>query len=255
MSLLSDLSLYHILTGTSDYRSCEVVNCYRAWSGQPFDVSGTMSHNLIDCIVYGVYRDLDFARWCMNVVTNDRILAAVSAKLIMNNDLSYVHDNVYCIWYPETASEATYRQLATDHPRLIPLVARSCCVAGYIDLLKELDYPPEVHCIADASTPEVKAFMLRTTPHTNVMCDKTLMLGKKGVIVQVTKCMRDVCDTHTIRRTPLSVDDIECKYVCNMSTGTHMNCWPVLSKIRLIADALKLIGGRSQLSSYIESCT
>ncbi|OAA61501.1 hypothetical protein ISF_05580 [Cordyceps fumosorosea ARSEF 2679] len=44
----------------------------------------------------------------------------------------------YCIWYPETAAEETYRELARRYPRMAQQVARACAVAGYAALYGEL---------------------------------------------------------------------------------------------------------------------
>ncbi|KFA55699.1 hypothetical protein S40293_05271 [Stachybotrys chartarum IBT 40293] len=57
----------------------------------------------------------------------------------------------YCIWYPEVASEDTYRQLANRYPQMIYQVARGCAVAGYADLYLELkDVLPEMAVAEEA---------------------------------------------------------------------------------------------------------
>ncbi|CAG8885870.1 unnamed protein product [Penicillium egyptiacum] len=56
----------------------------------------------------------------------------------------------YCIWHPETASEAAYRKLAKCYPHMKYLVGRACAVAGYTDLFHELDLLPECHIAEEA---------------------------------------------------------------------------------------------------------
>lgn len=56
----------------------------------------------------------------------------------------------YCIWYPETAKEETYRALASRYPQMRYLVGPACAVAGYVDLYKELDLLPEAHIAEEA---------------------------------------------------------------------------------------------------------
>jgi len=56
----------------------------------------------------------------------------------------------YCIWYPDVASEDTYRQLVERYPQLRYLVGRACAVAGYTQLYHELDLLPEVSIAEEA---------------------------------------------------------------------------------------------------------
>lgn len=56
----------------------------------------------------------------------------------------------YCIWYPELATEDTYRQLAARYPCLKYQVGRACAVAGYTSLYKELDLLPDVSIAEEA---------------------------------------------------------------------------------------------------------
>ncbi|KAJ5494690.1 hypothetical protein N7463_010777 [Penicillium fimorum] len=56
----------------------------------------------------------------------------------------------YCIWHPDTASEATYRELAKRYPHMKYLVGRACAVAGCTYLFHELDLLPECHIAEEA---------------------------------------------------------------------------------------------------------
>lgn len=56
----------------------------------------------------------------------------------------------YCIWYPDVASEDTYRQLAQHYPFLHYQVGRACAVAGYHELYKELALLPDVSTAEEA---------------------------------------------------------------------------------------------------------
>lgn len=50
--------------------------------------------NHIACVITGIYKSFEFARWCLiHIDKNQNIIHnAISAKLIMNNDLSYIKD-------------------------------------------------------------------------------------------------------------------------------------------------------------------
>jgi hypothetical protein len=56
----------------------------------------------------------------------------------------------YCIWYPEVASEDTYRRLVKAYPGMIYTVGRDCAVAGYFELYHELNMRPEVSIAEEA---------------------------------------------------------------------------------------------------------
>lgn len=56
----------------------------------------------------------------------------------------------YCIWYPDLASEDTYRRLAKRCPDMIYAVGRACAVAGYDKLYHDLDILPEVSIAEEA---------------------------------------------------------------------------------------------------------
>ncbi|KAF6805745.1 hypothetical protein CPLU01_15963 [Colletotrichum plurivorum] len=56
----------------------------------------------------------------------------------------------YCIWYPDLASEDTYRELVRRYPDMRYHVGRACAAAGYTSLYKELDLLPEVSIAEEA---------------------------------------------------------------------------------------------------------
>lgn len=79
------------------------------------------------------------------------------ARLIMNDivpdmDTAKPETLPYCIWYPDVASEQTYREVAGRYPQLRYQVARACAVAGYDTLYQELDVLPEVAVAEEART-------------------------------------------------------------------------------------------------------
>lgn len=82
---------------------------------------------------------------------------ALNARAIMCNHIpdmdltAHPEELPYCIWYPEIASEDTYRQLATRYPQMRYQVARACAVGGYTGLYFELDnILPEVGVAEEA---------------------------------------------------------------------------------------------------------
>lgn len=78
---------------------------------------------------------------------------ARNARLIMSNvipDMQAPATEPYCIWYPEPASEETYRELARRYPSMRYQVGRACAAAFYTDLYKELDLLPDVSIAEEA---------------------------------------------------------------------------------------------------------
>ncbi|KAF7122878.1 hypothetical protein CNMCM5793_000988 [Aspergillus hiratsukae] len=86
---------------------------------------------------------------------------ALNARDIMSDkipEMSSPDEFPYCIWYPETAREETYRALASRYPQMRYLVGRACAVAGYVNLFKELDLLPEAHIAEEARENEQTVF-------------------------------------------------------------------------------------------------
>ncbi|KAF4830903.1 hypothetical protein CGCTS75_v005730 [Colletotrichum tropicale] len=87
----------------------------------------------IGCIVRGIYHNTTFAQWWKSqpLPEGDEspIRKAISARGIMNNDLSYIlSPNGDCprlIWYPAVAASSTYEALARLIPPMRPSVARA----------------------------------------------------------------------------------------------------------------------------------
>ncbi|KAF5520009.1 hypothetical protein CGCA056_v008015 [Colletotrichum aenigma] len=64
----------------------------------------------------------------------------------------------YCIWYPDVATEETYRELSRRYPRMRHQVGRACAVAGYNRLYDELQLLPDV-CIAEEAEDNNNAYI------------------------------------------------------------------------------------------------
>ncbi|KAJ5818248.1 hypothetical protein N7474_003839 [Penicillium riverlandense] len=78
---------------------------------------------------------------------------ARNARLIMSDIIPDMQDPVtqpYCIWYPEPASEETYREVARRYPSMRYQVGRACAAAWYTDLYQELDLLPDVSIAEEA---------------------------------------------------------------------------------------------------------
>jgi hypothetical protein len=78
---------------------------------------------------------------------------ARNARLIISNIIPDMQDPAtepYCIWYPEPASEGTYRELARRYPSMRYQVGRACAAAWYTDLYKELNLLPDVSIAEEA---------------------------------------------------------------------------------------------------------
>lgn len=81
---------------------------------------------------------------------------ACNARRIMSNSvpLAEAMSNKacypYCIWYPDVATENTYRDLAIRYPDLRYQIGRACAVAGYYNLYRALDLLPDVSIAEEA---------------------------------------------------------------------------------------------------------
>lgn len=117
--------------------------------------------NISNCINHGIMESLDFAKWCkQNIPKKEKsIHAKISEKFIMNNMLDYVLDNIYCIWYPEIASEKTYEELYTKYPKFKYIIGRACIIAGYTNLYKKLDLLPDATIYYEIINSDKKDFV------------------------------------------------------------------------------------------------
>ncbi|RFU73320.1 hypothetical protein TARUN_8928 [Trichoderma arundinaceum] len=95
------------------------------------------------CVVRGIYHCPVFATWWSNqprCSSSDgtRIMQAIHARMIMNNDLSRlisnrqshvpVSDLPYLIWYPTLAQRSTYEALARHVPQMRQLYLAGGCI-------------------------------------------------------------------------------------------------------------------------------
>lgn len=104
-----------------------------------------------NCVVRGIRYHDGFGEELRGVLP--MFTRALNARSIMSDHIPAMDSEVefpYCIWYPQVASEATYRELVRKYPGMTYQVGRACAVAGYLDLYKELDILPEVHIAEEA---------------------------------------------------------------------------------------------------------
>lgn len=86
-----------------------------------------------------------------------QIARARNARRIMSDEIPEGMTNQeqpYCIWYPDIATEDTYRLLASKYPDMRYQVGRACAAAGYHVLFQELDLLPEVSIAEEARESE-----------------------------------------------------------------------------------------------------
>jgi hypothetical protein len=86
-----------------------------------------------------------------------QVARARNARRIMSNDIPErmtAKEQPYCIWYPDIATEDTYRSLASKYPDMRYQVGRACAAAGYHVLFQELDLLPEVSIAEEARESE-----------------------------------------------------------------------------------------------------
>jgi hypothetical protein len=117
----------------------------------------TMIHGELPCVIRGIYHHPFFAKWwLMQENVSQDIRMAIYARLIMNNDLSWLNkdtpdsDLPILIWHPNPASKYTYTELARRRPSMTPQIARACINANYQDLFDSLDPTPDIFLWVDA---------------------------------------------------------------------------------------------------------
>ncbi|KAM0208989.1 hypothetical protein ACHAQI_006685 [Fusarium lateritium] len=88
------------------------------------------------------------------------IARARNARRIMSNDIPEqqitTEKQPYCIWYPDIATEKTYRSLAERYPDMKYQVGRACAAAGYYALFKTLHLLPDVSIAEEARESETE---------------------------------------------------------------------------------------------------
>lgn len=124
-----------------------------------------MAHVTGLCVLHGIRHHHGFAAELLprSSEQDTVFVRALHARAIMSNvvpDISAAEEFPYCIWYPDTASENTYRQLARRYPQMRYQVGRACAVAGYKDLYSELDLLPDV-----AISEEARDSVMRSRRH------------------------------------------------------------------------------------------
>ncbi|OKP13088.1 hypothetical protein PENSUB_1188 [Penicillium subrubescens] len=111
----------------------------------------------MECIVRGIYHHPFFAKWWLRQENvSQHIRTAIYARLIMNNDLSWLNESTpdsdlpILIWHPKPASKYTSTELARRRPSMTPQIARACINANYQDLFDSLDATPDIFLWVDA---------------------------------------------------------------------------------------------------------
>ncbi|KAJ5586660.1 hypothetical protein VI817_008128 [Penicillium citrinum] len=133
--------------------ACDPDQCVWAMKGEdiPVDLSSFWHRR---AVVRGIRDSLAFATLpeIVELCSGDDDQAhlfsrARNARLIMSDtipDMQNPATQPYCIWYPDLASEETYREVARQYPSMRYQVGRACAAACYTDLYKELDLLPDV---------------------------------------------------------------------------------------------------------------
>lgn len=134
---------------------CDPDECAAAIKGEGIPVNlSTFWHRR--ALVRGIRDSLEFAtspeiiELCSNGDDEQahQFSRARNARLIMSDiiptDMQNPATQPYCIWYPDLASEETYRSVARQYPSMRYQVGRACAAACYTDIYKELDLLPDV---------------------------------------------------------------------------------------------------------------
>ncbi|PLB51184.1 hypothetical protein P170DRAFT_406883 [Aspergillus steynii IBT 23096] len=160
-------------------------DCLLATRGQKIPQGLALTINQL-CVVRGIRYHPGFATELYGV--RPQFTRALNARSIMSNaipEMTEPEDFPYCIWYPETATEATYRELVARYPQMKYLVGRACAVAGYYKLFKELDLLPESHIAEEARDNKQWAIfddIMAENVRFNAMDDYTRTVYEKPVV-------------------------------------------------------------------------
>ncbi|KAL6229347.1 hypothetical protein BDW75DRAFT_249846 [Aspergillus navahoensis] len=143
--------------------------------------------NHLLCLLRGIRHNPGFATELRgkyrNIKCIDRVL---NARSIMSNvipDMAGHYEMPYCIWYPDVASEETYRQLAAEYPEMRYQVGPACAVANYVSLYKELDLLPDIHIAEEArdnNAIEIFDLIMASEVKYDVMDDYTRTVNLKS---------------------------------------------------------------------------
>ncbi|KAL2286449.1 hypothetical protein FJTKL_06820 [Diaporthe vaccinii] len=112
--------------------------CKAALRGEklPATEPSRMAHVTGLCVLRGIRHHDGFAAELLpGSAEHDPVFArTLHARAIMSNnipDIPAAEEFPHCIWYPDVASEDSYRQLARRYPQMRYQVGRACAVAGY----------------------------------------------------------------------------------------------------------------------------
>ncbi|KAI1368183.1 hypothetical protein F5Y08DRAFT_296776 [Xylaria arbuscula] len=135
--------------------------CYPAIRGQRVPGPEHLDDEVVQAsLIRGIRLDYAFA--ISDEVTNvargvPSFARARNARLIMSNVIPVdmtEEQRPYCIWYPDFATEETYRALVRRHPQMRYAAGRACAAAGYDALYMELDLLPDVSIAEEARESE-----------------------------------------------------------------------------------------------------
>ncbi|QPH06474.1 hypothetical protein C2857_004976 [Epichloe festucae Fl1] len=128
--------------------------CVAALRGESVPLDMTKVHHVTRlCVLRGIRHHPGFATELRNLPRYPEFTRALNARDIMINvipDMSNPEEYPYCIWYPDTASEDTYRSLVARYPQMRYNVGRACAVAGYAELYHELGLLPDISIAEEA---------------------------------------------------------------------------------------------------------
>lgn len=155
---------------TNKIYSAEIcVAALRGESLPTLDINA-MSYTLQLCVLRGIrhhdgfatdlLRDLQTVAQKGVSVSMEAFQRTRHARAIMSNtipDISSDDEIPYCIWYPDVASENTYRALARRYPKMRYQIGRACAVAGYSDLYTELNLLPDIAIAEEARDSVVRS--------------------------------------------------------------------------------------------------
>ncbi|KAK1762664.1 hypothetical protein QBC33DRAFT_551667 [Phialemonium atrogriseum] len=104
-------------------------------------------------VLRGIRHHHGFATELRTMSCGPEHIRALNARAIMSNeipDIDKPEHIPYCIWYPDVATEDTYRALVRRYPQMRYHVGRATAVAGYVDLYRELDLLPDLAIAEEA---------------------------------------------------------------------------------------------------------
>lgn len=131
-----------------------------------------------NCVIRGIRYNFGYGRELYSY--SDKFARAINARDIMSDripEMKTPSEIPYCIWFPQVASEDTYRQLACRYPSMKYQIGRACAVAGYNDLYHQLGLLPEVHIAEearDAGSMEIFNSILEADTKYDIMDDYRL---------------------------------------------------------------------------------